>query len=179
MDNEYPKDQESSATGRESPDDVMSRRRFTRAGVAGSIVLGSLASKPVLGSGMYHCTVSGQVSGNLSRPGLTSCAVGKSTQHWIDSDWPSGFKKGALPNQQCNFTADNGIRPRGTNFNRYTPGGGVPALIDAFYNSPTGSGLTAQCSIFLPGTTSTDPATMLQVLNTTNGGEEFQLGASS
>jgi hypothetical protein len=146
-----------------------SRRRFTRAGLSGSVVLGSLASKPVLGASTYHCTVSGQISGNLSRPGLAAdCQIGDPPSVWAmpTTSWPSVFIKGALPNDQCGFTSASGSRPRGTNFNGYTPSGSVPPLINAFFNLGTGSGPSMACSVVVPPTTSTDPSTMLQVLAT-------------
>ena len=46
------------------------RRRLARGGLAGTVVLGSLLSKPVLGAPGFnvpqHCTISGQMSGNMS-----------------------------------------------------------------------------------------------------------------
>ena len=145
-----------------------SRRRFARIGLSGSVVLGSLVSKPVLGAVPYHCTVSGQVSGNLSRPGLAAaCVLGQSPATWlIEANW-APLNKGTPPSNDCEF---NGSLVRGTNFNGYTPGVGVPALIAAFFNVSTGSA----CSVTL--TTTTNPATMLQVLASTNTGEQFDLG---
>ncbi len=45
------------------------RRRLAKAGLAAPAVMGVLASRPVLGASDYRCTISGQISGNLSRPG--------------------------------------------------------------------------------------------------------------
>lgn len=162
----------------EQPD--LSRRRFTRAGLSGSVVLGSLASKPVLGASTTHCTVSGQVSGNLSRVAVASaCQIGDPPSDWITATpWPSGFTKGELPNKNCQFTSDNGSRPRGTVFNGYTPGGGVPALTNAFFNWETGTGQTQACSVVLTGSAEALDtfATMLQVLSTTDTSEQYLLG---
>ncbi len=175
MDNEYPKDQESSATDLEHPDAAMSRRRFTRAGVAGSVVLGALASKPVLGAVPYPCTVSGQVSGNLSRPDLAaSCVIGSSRSIWLSTaSWLPTFIKGTLPNpQNCSFQGNESPsvpRVKGTEFNAFAANG--VQLIGAFYNSSSGS---LPCTV---GTGSTSNAsTMLQVLASTTSGEQFQLG---
>lgn len=174
MDNEYPKDQESSAPGRERLDASVSRRRFTRAGLGGSIVLASLASKPVLGQSLpaVNCTVSGQISGNLSRPDLAdgACISGNPPSTWLSATtWPTPlFDKGTLPNQNCNFSK------KGTVFNGFTPGGGVPPLADTFFNEGTGSGNTQACSII---TSETDnPTTMLQVLSSMGVNDDLYLG---
>ena len=154
-----------------------SRRRFARIGLSGSVVLGSLVSKPVLGAVPYHCTVSGQVSGNLSRPGLAAdCVLGQSPTAWHNAtSWPSNLIKGTPPDKDCKFKGSPG---RGTNFNGYTPGGDVPALIAAFFNVSTGTGQTQACSVTLTATATATPnlATMLQVLALTNTGEQFVLG---
>ena len=151
-----------------------SRRRFARIGLSGSVVLGSLVSKPVLGAVPYHCTVSGQVSGNLSRPGLAAaCVLGQSPTAWHNApSWAPYLDKGTQPSSNCGF---NLPQQRGTNFNGYTTGGGVPALIAAYFNEVTGSGPSEACSVTLTANT-TNAATMLQVLASTNTGEKFDLG---
>ena len=154
-----------------------SRRRFARIGLSGSVVLGSLVSKPVLGAVPYHCTVSGQVSGNLSRPGLAAaCVLGSSTLTWINAASWTPLVKGTPPSDKCSFTGNVSSsvpRVRGTNFNGYPTGSGVPALIAAFFNVE-GTKQTPACSVTL--TETTNPATMLQVLASTNTGEQFVLG---
>ena len=64
------------------------RRRFARAGIGASAVLGVLHAKPVLAgdSSIYHCTTSGQVSGNMSRPeGVVDCSqLGRSPEDWLN-----------------------------------------------------------------------------------------------
>ena len=63
------------------------RRMLAKGGLAAPIVLGALMSRPVLGAAPYHCTISGQMSGNVSpRPGAdTNCAsLGKSPAYWRD-----------------------------------------------------------------------------------------------
>lgn len=95
------------------------RRRFARAGAAAPVVLGSLASKPVLGSSVStYCSVSGQMSGNLSRrlPDEVSCAdSGQDLAFWTGDGalWPeSKISRG---------TADtNGKVTGGTSFNGFT-----------------------------------------------------------
>jgi hypothetical protein len=125
----------------------------------------------------YRCTVSGQVSGNLSRVEIHGeCDIGQDPAYWLEPtrSWPSPFVKGALPNDQCNFTPPTS---RGTPFNGFSPGGGVPPMINAFLNLQTGSGSAQACSVVVAQTmTNTNPSTMLQVLKQTNTGEQFQLG---
>ena len=155
----------------DTPD--LGRRRFARAGTAVPVVLGALSSKPVLGASLTHCTVSGQVSGNLSRQGLAEdCLVGEPTSHWLNptTAWPLPFVQGTQP-QSTNCSFSGGGRLRGTNFNGYTPGGGVPALAATFYNDTVGS--PPVCT--LSTTTSSNPATMLQVLASANTTDLYRL----
>lgn len=49
------------------------RRKLTRAGLAIPAVLGTLASKPVLANVPWKCTISGQVSGNVSGHEQETC----------------------------------------------------------------------------------------------------------
>jgi hypothetical protein len=181
MDAKQIEDEEASVVDRDHGGVKVSRRRFARAGLSGSVVLGSLASKPVLGAVPYHCTVSGQVSGNLSRAALAGeCVLGQCTQFWIDGDWPSGFVKGTQPSENCAFVGNvspSVPRARGTSFNGFTTGAGVPALIPAFFNVATGSGSSQACSVTLTLTTNLRLySTMLQVLSTTDLDEKFELG---
>ncbi len=82
----------------QAPD--LSRRRFTKGGLAAPVVLATLASKPVLGAS-YHCTVSGKISGNTSAPhGDGSCTVSgaKTADTWRNtpiSQWPAEAKNDA------------------------------------------------------------------------------------
>lgn len=133
------------------------RRRFAK-GVA-PVVLGTLASKPVLGAPLYHCTVSGQVSGNLSRPGLAAdCVIGDSRSTWLlATTWPTAIVKGVLPNKACNFPGNN----KGTAFNGFSANGSL-GLVANFYNRNLSD--PNRCEV---GTvSSTNAATMYQVLNT-------------
>lgn len=57
------------------------RRKLTKAGLAVPAVLGTLASKPVLAAVPWRCTISGQVSGNMSGHESETCtSLGKSHQ---------------------------------------------------------------------------------------------------
>jgi hypothetical protein len=138
-----------------------SRRRFTRAGLSASVVLGSLASKPVLGAAPYHCTVSGQISGNMSpRPGSAqTCVTGQSRSTWLTTMvWPSPIKRGSLPDVTCAFAASD----EATRFNGFAASGN--SLTPTFYNKVVNSA----CMVQLDDTT-VPSSTMLQVLNTDPG----------
>jgi len=154
--------------GAPSKPDVVSsklaaRRKLTRAGLATPVVLGTLVSKPVLGQAPYNCTISGQVSGNVSSPGNADCSVlGRSPSDWLlTTTWPanSGLVRGDLPNDQCNYT---GHLVQGTLFSS--------TFAEAFRISETGQGNDQACSVFAydqPGydVATGGSATMLQVLN--------------
>jgi hypothetical protein len=157
-------------TTKETPQVDVNRRRLTRAGLAAPGVLGILASRQVLGAAPYQCTISGQLSGNTSPGGPATretCIIGLSRSDWLlATDW-SPISRGTLPNTGCQFS---GSLVRGTNFNGYL------GLINAFYNSAGGG----TCNV---GTgSSSNPATMLQVLNTDPGvktSEQFVLGRAT
>lgn len=147
---------------------VGSRRQFARAGLAAPIVLSSFISRPVLGAVAYQCTVSGQASGNLSRPSdIAVCKVGDSLSTWQSSTWPSQIKKGTLPNNGCNFP--NGLGGKGTEFNGFSQPG-TQLLASVFY-------ISGNCTVTT--TASTAAATMLQLLHTTDQTLPFQLGRAT
>lgn len=164
--------QDTPATGAKRPD--LSRRRFTRAGAAAPVVLGSLISTPVLATGdrpPYNCTISGQMSGNVSqKPTTPDCKVlGKSPGYWKNhSGWPSGVTRGSLPSTTCAFTAE---APAGTRFGLTSAGGST--FVDAFRYKAMGSGSSAECKVLDLGDTGfstvTAKATLLQVLHTEGG----------
>lgn len=146
------------------------RRRLVRTAMAAPVVLGSLASKPVLGAAPYQCTISGQVSGNLSRSSDVSvCRIGINRAAWLaDNSWPTQITKGGLPNNGCNFNAG----AIGTVFNGYIKTG-TPPLLNAFRYAAGGGA----CNVLVvTGVTTTPAASMHQVLSTTTGGEQFELG---
>jgi hypothetical protein len=82
------------------PVDV-SRRRLTKIGLAAPAVMGTLASKRVLGA-TYYCTTSGQVSGNVSTHGPDNgcdIAGALSPDEWkVDGTSWSPVNKAALFN---------------------------------------------------------------------------------
>lgn len=63
----------------------LSRRRLAKGGLAAPIVLATLASKNALAA-PYHCTISGQLSGNVSPRGDAgeSCDLGPSVSELTD-----------------------------------------------------------------------------------------------
>jgi hypothetical protein len=149
----------------------VSRRRFTRAGLTSTVVLGSLASKPVLGAAPYHCTVSGQASGTLSRQGVMDvCRKGDSIATWRDANaarWLAvDVIKGSAWTNGCEYPG-----AEQTEFNgfRLTPGG--VSLAHTFWGR-SGGGTT--CTMV---TTSTNkPASMYQVLASTSTDPTIELG---
>ncbi len=82
------------------------RRRLTQGGLAAPVVLATLLSKPVLGAAPHNCTISGQISGNLSTHEQGVCTtLGSSPSvyaalapaSWPTSagflDWTSQFRR--------------------------------------------------------------------------------------
>lgn len=69
------------------------RRRLAKGGLAAPIVLGTLLSRPVLGAVPHNCTISGQISGNISSHGTpVDCGtLGVSPGYWRQDqkDWPN------------------------------------------------------------------------------------------
>jgi hypothetical protein len=130
----------------ESPQVDANRRRLTKAGLAAPAVLGVLASRKVLAEAPWNCTVSGQISGNISRPGAVACSTvgqGFSAYNVDGTNWPPSC---------TNYFPSTG---NGCNFNQALDFSAVPALLttkfrDAF-TMPQGSG--------------TRPATILEVYN--------------
>lgn len=67
------------------------RRKLTKGGLGSVVVLATLASKPVLGATPWNCTISGQVSGNMSgHEGEVCSTLGYTPMHWrYVSTWPN------------------------------------------------------------------------------------------
>src|SRR4030042_3398763 len=64
------------------------RRRLTKGGLVAPVVIGTLLSRPVLGAAPYNCTISGQLSGNVSTHQQGVCSsLGLSPQRWFGT-WP-------------------------------------------------------------------------------------------
>jgi hypothetical protein len=156
----------------------VSRRRFARAGLSSSVVLGSLVSKPVLGQVAYRCTVSGQLSGNVSAPREpnATCNKGSSPTAWVNNTWPTSpmsatpaLVKGELPKSNCKF--DGGQNVKGTAFNGFVSASGAPALMAKFFYDES----STLCAVTTSDTTLT--ASLLQVLANPNGsGDIYELG---
>lgn len=84
-----------------------SRRHFAKA-IAGSGVILSLASKPVMGSN-YWCTGSGGMSGNTSSHGNKPVCLACSPGYWKSSPgtWPAPY----YPYRICNCKGDTLYNP--------------------------------------------------------------------
>jgi hypothetical protein len=81
-------------TSPDSHDVNPGRRRLTKAGLAAPAVLGVLASRPVLGQSLHHCTPSGHISGFASpNPNADPCNVGQSVSYYASDleNWPPEF----------------------------------------------------------------------------------------
>jgi len=69
------------------------RRRLAKAGLAAPVVLATLASKPVLGAAPHNCTISGQVSGNVSTHMQGTCStLGQAPSYYANqppANWPN------------------------------------------------------------------------------------------
>lgn len=75
------------------------RRRLTKGGLAAPIVVGTLLSRPVLGAAPHNCTISGQISGNVSTHVQGVCStLGASPTTWKT-------KTSTLVNKDALFTA--------------------------------------------------------------------------
>ncbi len=156
------------------------RRRLARGGLAGTVVLGSLISRPVLGAVPYNCTISGQLSGNTSSHGapVPCSTLGRSLLYWKGGStelnvpvWPTPLLKGGIPGPICypaNSTA------AGTRFNGYTNGA---TLASVFFGTNGSTSPAGTCTV---GTANNgNNATMLQVLFSANTSEIFRLGRAT
>jgi hypothetical protein len=67
------------------------RRRLAKGGLAAPIVIGTLLSRPVLGAAPHNCTISGQMSGNVSTHGTpVDCnTLGRSPGYWKENGVPA------------------------------------------------------------------------------------------
>jgi hypothetical protein len=94
-------------TSRDTSIDI-SRRRFTRAGIAASGVMLSLASRPVMGTGNYSTKCckgpSGWQSANKSSTGKPPVCQGKSPTYWTGrkDNWPVNCDQEVKRHFTCN-----------------------------------------------------------------------------
>lgn len=154
---------------------LLARRRFTRAGLSAPIVLGTLASKPVLGQVPYNCTISGQISGNLSRPGDVDCnTLGYSPEYWAKdtSVWPAYTKDKSVANKNtCAFNPSTDV---GTLFSQAFDNA------NAFARQSVGTGSNKKCGVIAYESgkfpANAQSATLSQVLDTTGTNNLEELG---
>ncbi len=131
------------------------RRRLTKAGLAVPAVLGTLASRQVLADA-FNCTPSGQISGNVSRPGAVVCSsLGTSPANWISAAWPSAYVKGThnAPDQDPrNWGSGPTLNPSNATLFKAVFGGGVdlfkfvPVYASVACNSGDGMGAGSHSS---------------------------------
>lgn len=111
------------------------RRRLAKGGLAAPIVLGTLLSRPVLGAAPYNCTISGQLSGNVSSHGtpINCKTLGLSPGFWKNrSSWPSPYIYGAPVEGQCPVDASSTAAATvGTRFNQASALGST--FLDMFH----------------------------------------------
>lgn len=154
------------------------RRRFTRGGLAVPVVLGSLASRPVL-AGPHNCAVSNAGSVNLSHGGeLTDCsAFGSPTATFLAlSVWPLPLVRGELTENDPTRKAKSG-----TEFNGCAIGGASNYNLSAVFTSSEfsrrGGSRLNSCFKTQDGKAA---ATMLQVLmNATSNSANGALGVAT
>lgn len=80
------------------------RRRLSKVGLAAPVVLGTLLSRPVLGAAPYNCTISGQLSGNVSShgPDQPCDTPGLSPGYYKNHEsWPEPYVYGGPAAGQC------------------------------------------------------------------------------
>jgi hypothetical protein len=106
------------------------RRRFAKAGIGASVVLGSLLSRPVLGQAPHNCTISGQISGNVSTHDQGVCStLGSGPAFYAAQQNPSTW-----PNAAADFLNNNG-NPR---LFRNTPFSSTTRFADAYQQRRVG-----------------------------------------
>ena len=95
-----------------------SRRRFTKAGFAGSGIILTVASQPVWGN---HCSISGMMSGNTSVPNQVKCG-GCTPGYWKANAIKRGASnwRGYRPGDSFNATFRVGDYIRGCDNHPYT-----------------------------------------------------------
>ncbi|MDP2834204.1 MAG: hypothetical protein Q8Q28_13100 [Pseudomonadota bacterium] len=92
------------------------RRRLTQGGLAAPVVLATLLSKPVLGAAPHNCTISGQISGNLSTHEQGVCStLGQTPAYYAalaPTTWPSTVGFNDWTTQFRKFSVDFPDAPR-------------------------------------------------------------------
>lgn len=145
-----------------------SRRRFTKAGLAGSGVILTLASKQVIAGGTSAVceSPSGFSSINTSAPGKTPyyCS-GRTPGYWgtHPESWPSGYKPGQClesGNGTCQKFKDKSATP----FHSSVMYGTYPAGYSGFAVGSTSS-------------TNFGSTSMMNVMWNTGNNDQYQLGA--
>lgn len=153
------------------------RRRFTRGGLAAPVLLGTLASKPILGHAGFACAPSNTPSGNASARGNQApCNTrGLPPTSWLsNTSWPAQIQRGVLGGGN---TPNPSIKAEGTPFPHPFASANTIIGITA-YSTATASQLADAFKI----ESGQDPATMLQVLMKRaqlRGGASLDLGEAT
>lgn len=113
------------------------RRRLTKGGLAAPIVIGTLLSRPVLGAAPHNCTISGQMSGNMSTHEQGDCRLlGRSPSYY------AGIAPSSWPNASADFLNNGNIR----NFQN-TPFSQTTKFANAFERYNTANQNTANANV--------------------------------
>lgn len=99
------------------------RRRLTQGALVAPVVIGTLLSRPVLGAAPHNCTLSGQMSGNVSSHEQGVCST-----LGLPPSYYAGISPDAWPNATSDFLDDQG-RPL---LFRLAPGSQPTKWSDAF-----------------------------------------------
>jgi hypothetical protein len=117
-----------STTREDRPQVNEQRRRLTKGGLAAPIVIGTLLSRPVLGAAPHNCTISGQLSGNVSTHVQGVCSsLGLSPARY------AGMSPNLWPNSTLDFV-DSQNKPV---LFKLAPMGQAVKFADAFQNKLT------------------------------------------
>lgn len=156
----------------EHPQPDALRRRLVKGGLATPAVLATLASKQVLGSAPYNCSMSGKLSGNVSGHGKaqTCSSLGSSCEQWRDTtcQW-TYYPKGSCTQHvysggQCMYIDDyntsNNTSKRGCRVKEASLTVTTPKFLNQYCRKQV-SGKWQMCA---PTTSGCTPMSLLEIL---------------
>jgi len=117
------------------------RRRLTKAGIATPAVLGMLASRQVLADVHWNCTISGQVSGNVSSHGEVACTSLGSGQSAWKTTYSCDNTNGKCPAGPTQQTLVSEVFPNLSTIYLYVKN-------ETLYKAPPPNGVTKVASIY-------------------------------
>jgi hypothetical protein len=114
------------------------RRRLAKGGLAAPVVIGALLSRPVLGAAPHKCTISGQLSGNVSTHGTTvlCSSLGQTPAYY------AGIAPSSWPNAATDFLNNGSPRAFAD-----TPFSRSPKFADAFERYNTANNNTGVATV--------------------------------